>query len=906
MKPFALFAAAACLVSTLAPAQELRHEHYTLPNGLHVILHEDHASPRVAVNLWYRVGARNEPPGRSGFAHLFEHLMFMGTKRVPDNQFDVLMETGGGANNASTSLDRTNYFSSGPSSLLPTLLWLDADRLEDMGLTMTQEKLDVQRGVVRNERRQVIEEAPYVKAYEASYQLLYPQGHPYHNGVMGTHRDLEAATVQDVKDFFATFYVPDNCSLVVAGDFDPATVKPMIEGLFGSLPRGNVAPQAAPSTPRLDKTIRVTSLDKVQLPKVAFAYHSPGQMGDGDAEMDILGRVLSDGENSRLYERLVVREQLAAEVSAFQDASALGSVFRVEVLALPDADLSRVEAVMDEELARLVREGPTSEELSQRQNVIEMTLLSSLQGLEARADRLNQYLYFWGTPDGLARDLARYRNATVASCKAWAAAVLRPDARLVQRVLPEEPTRSANGRDARPADFAAKAFNPPAPTTCTLPNGAKALVFPRTGLPLVSVEILFQPGTALDGPEEAGRSALLAEMLSQGTVNRTASEFAQAMQAAGATFGADNTQETFRVSIESLKRGLPTALGLAAEAIATPRMAPEDFDRVKSLQIENLRQADEEPRIAAAKAAMRMLLSETNPYGTPAAGVPETIDALTLDSLRAAMAAIIRPEQMTIAIAGDVTEAEARQILDATLGRWSANAPAPTPRAASFEVPDAGPGLRVGLVERPGAVQTMIMFAGPGVALRDDSRVQRRMLNTVLGGSFTSRLNQNLREKNKFTYGARSAFPMHPSTGVFTAASSVESGVTGAALREFVGELRRIASGDISADEAFKARNITLDAIGESLSTVSGISSLAIDLTAGGLPWGSVGADISAVQSLDAAALNRLAPQAIDPSKCVLVLVGDSETIREQYGQVKGELNLPDLIMIDSLARPAK
>ena len=252
------------------------------------------------------------------------------------------METGGGSNNASTSLDRTNYFSVGLSELLPTLLWLDADRLDDMGVTMTQVKLDLQRDVVRNERRQTVENEPYGKAYETSYQLLYPPSHPYHNGVIGTHADLEAATVQDVQDFFATFYTPGNCSLVVAGDFDSATIKPLVADLFGTLPRGNAPSRQEVPAATLARVVRTTSLDAVELPKIMFAYHSPRAYQPGDAEATLLSRVLADGPFSRLYDRLVLGEELAVDVGASQDAAMLGSVFRVEVTAKPGSDLARI------------------------------------------------------------------------------------------------------------------------------------------------------------------------------------------------------------------------------------------------------------------------------------------------------------------------------------------------------------------------------------------------------------------------------------------------------------------------------------------------------------------------------------------------------------------------------------
>lgn len=301
-----------------AAGQDVKCEKYSLPNGMTVILHEDHSLPTVTINTWFRVGAQDEPPGRSGFAHLFEHLMFMGTARVPGNDFDVLMETGGGANNASTDLHRTNYFSWGPSSLLPTLLWLDADRLEDMGLQMNADKVNKQRDVVRNELRQSVENAPYGKANEMVNKLLFPPSHPYYTGVIGTHEDLEAANVTNVKDFFSTFYVPNNASLVVAGDFKSDEIKPLVASLFGTLPAGQHVTRkyTLPTEPiavKLGEIRRFTCIDKVELPKVQFNYSSPRAYTAGDAEMTLAGSILASGKSSRLYTRLIIKEGLARD-----------------------------------------------------------------------------------------------------------------------------------------------------------------------------------------------------------------------------------------------------------------------------------------------------------------------------------------------------------------------------------------------------------------------------------------------------------------------------------------------------------------------------------------------------------------------------------------------------------------
>ena len=899
--------APAALCFALAHAalgQSLACEKYTLPNGMKVILHEDRSIPRATINIWYRVGARDEPAGRSGFAHLFEHLMFMGTRRVPGNQFDVLMETNGGANNASTSLDRTNYFSWGPASMLPTLLWLDADRLEDMGLMMDQDKLDTQRGVVRNELRQTVENTPYGKAYEATYQLLYPAGHPYHNGVIGTHADLESAHVQNAKDFFASFYQPNNASIVIAGDFDSAAIRPLVADLFGTLPVGNVGPQASAPQPRLNRVIRSTTLDKVQLPAVGFCYHSPATFAEGDAEMDLLASVLADGNNSVLYKRLVVQDGLAADVSAFQDGGALGSVFRLSVLALPDADLSRIERVVDEELANLCRTGPDADDLDRRKRRTDMRLLNSVQSIESRADVLNTYEYYFGEPNSLERDRARYRSVSVASVKAWASAILRQDARLIQRVLPEEPQRTAAPRDTRPPDAPVVVFAPPAPETFRLDNGLTVQVFTQRSLPLVSMGLVLAPGTALDDPAQAGRAELLADMLDEGTTSMTGDAFASEVQGLGATFGAGASHESLSASMTVLRTGLDRGFALFAQAVTAPRLDAADWQRVHTLHIENLRQNDDDPSALAAKVSSRLLWGNANPYGTPVGGTVTTAGGLKLDDIRAAHTSLVVPGAATLIVAGDVSVDEVRALATAHLGAW--RNPADATRALSnfgFARPTT-PGVRVYVVDRPGAVQTTIQLRAPSVRFTDPTRVPLSLVTTALGGSFTSRLNQNLREKQKLAYGARSAAFTGPSLGAFTATAGVEAGKTGLALREFFRELAKMRSGDISTDEAAKVKALARDDTASSFGTLAGTVAQAAELAANRAPWTTIADDSAAINAADAASLNALARRAIDMDNAVLVLVGDRKLVLDQITDPALGLGLPTPIVVDAEGMP--
>ncbi len=906
--PLAAATAPLALLALSAPcahAQEVKIEKYKLPNGMTVILHEDHSLPVATINTWYRVGAQDEPPGRSGFAHLFEHLMFMGTKRVPGNQFDVLMETGGGANNASTDLHRTNYYSWGPSKLLPTLLWLDADRLEDMGLQMTDEKVDKQRDVVRNELRQSVENAPYGKAGEAVYKLLYTPDHPYYYGVIGTHQDLEAANVTNVKDFFANFYVPSNASLVVAGDFDSAQIKPLIEKLFASIPAGQpiVRKYQAPTEPipgKIAGVKRYTAIDKIQLPKVEFTYHSPVAFGPGDAEMDLAASVLADGKSSRLYKRLVIDEKLAADVGADQQGFPLGGLFQIFVLAKPDADLAKVEAIMDEEIAAFLKNGPTTEELERQKASKELASLTSLQNIERKADKLNEYEYYWGEPNSFKRDLERYRKASAGDVKTWAGRTLLKDHRVIVHVLPEEPQRAPSARDSRPTDSKEGSFALPPAESFTLKNGLKVHLWNDKELPLVSMRLIAQTGGPLDAPGAQGTASLAAEMMGEGTADLDSLAFENAVQAIGGTFRSSADHETIDASMTILKRSIDRGISLFADAVRRPRFDGKDFDRVKSLALDQLRQAREVPTAVASFVGDRLINGENNPYGWPSAGTVKTVEPATLQSVKAAYTQIVQPGACTLLIAGDLTAEEAKSAAEKAFGDWKPAA-AREPLHADYSMVQRDK-LHVAIINRPGATQTFIRFVAPGVKYSDPSRVQRRLLSTLLGGSFTSRLNQNLREDHGYTYGARSRYDMQVAAGNFSAGASVKADVTGAALKEFMNEFKRLQAGDVTDAEAAKGRETLRNETVRGFQGLGGMLSAAATPLVNGLPFDTVTKDLEATSKLTAADINTLAKSAIPIDSGVLVLVGDKQLILDQIK----DLGLPPAVEYDADANVVK
>jgi zinc protease len=423
-------------------AQSLRvpYTTFTLPNGLQVLLHEDHSVPVVAVNTWYHVGSSDERAGRTGFAHLFEHIMFMGSQHVPTGEFDRLLEAAGADNNGSTTEDRTNYYEDGPANALPLMLYLDSDRLGFLVPEITVEKVDIQRGVVQNERRQSYENRPYGLAQENILERLYPANHPYHWPVIGSMKDLQAATLDDVRRFFQTYYTPNNATLAIAGDISPGDARALVARYFGDIPRGPAVTRTPPPAVHLTADVAAMLEDRVQLPRVYDAWHTVKAFADDDAVLDVVANVLAGGRSSRLYRRLVYELQIATDVAAFQDGSRIDGDFEIFATARPGHELGELQRVIDEELRKLANAGPTAREVERARNTFEAQFLSRMErvgGFGGKADQLNYYNYFVGTPDYFQKDLDRYGRVTAAGVQRAVQTFVTAAHRVVLSVVPQ-------------------------------------------------------------------------------------------------------------------------------------------------------------------------------------------------------------------------------------------------------------------------------------------------------------------------------------------------------------------------------------------------------------------------------------------------------------------------------------
>ncbi|MEM7306745.1 MAG: pitrilysin family protein [Planctomycetota bacterium] len=869
-------------------------ETYRLANGLLVTLHEDHSLPQVVIDTWYWVGSKDELPRRTGFAHLFEHLMFMGTERVPDNQFDVLMETGGGWNNASTSSDRTNYFSVGPSALLPTLLWLDADRLEALGQNMTLAKLDSQRAVVRNERRQTSENTPYGIGSLLLPGLMYPEGHPYHHPVIGSHEDLEAATVEDVVSFFDTFYTTTNASLVVAGDFDPAKVVHEIERTFGQIPRREPPPHRSAPPASLAGVVREVAFDKVRFPKLILAWHSPPYLEAGDGEMDLVGSMLADGPSSRLVRKLVHELRIAQDVVAYQASGELGSTFHIEVIPAGEHGLDEVKAAVEAELATLLHEGPGAAELARVQASMEAGFLQGMESLFARADRMNAYLRHFGEADGFQRDLERWTGATPADVTKWARRVFVPE-HVDLRILPEGSDvpagwtsaaavaeAAANRLDEGPGEVAGgDDFTAPAPVELALEGGMRLIALPRPGSGLFSGAVFGRGGPGALAADQAGLASLAMTMLGSGAADEDAAAFAESVELLGASIDAGVGRYGVTIQVEGLASRLDATLDRFADVVLRPNLTADDFAREKALAEAAVAARADNPRAVATNVARALAFGRAHPSGGATGGYADTVASLAHDDVAPALAALLHPGNATFVFAGDFDPEALRDKLNARFAGWQPTVDAPPVPAAAVEAAPAG---RMVVVDRPGAAQTVVYLMRPiGAPASDVARATRDCANTLLGGSFTSRLNQNLRERNNFTYGAGSRIRHEGDQHVLYATTAVHTPVTGAALIELRRELDGLATGNVTADELAKAIETIRANLISNLETTSGTRSSLLEQIDQSRSQDALARDLAALDGVTLEGVNALATSGMFAwSDFQIVLVGDRAAVLPQ------------------------
>jgi zinc protease len=884
---------------------QLKFEKYKLDNGLEVILSEDHRLPMVAVNIWYHVGPANELPGRTGFAHLFEHMMFEGSRHVPGSSHFHFLEAAGASDiNGTTDFDRTNYFETLPSNQLELALWLESDRMGYLPDKLDQANLSNQQDVVRNERRQGLENAPYGVVEEGVFHQIFPKEHPYYAQVIGSHLDIQSAKLEDVRNFFKLYYAPNNASLAIVGDFDPEKARELVEKYFGPLKRGEDVPRIKAHTPPITSERRATIQDNVQLPRVYMAWLTSPIFKPGDAEADLAATILGGGKSSRLYKKLVYEKQIALDVAVNQQSLILGSVFEIQATAKPGVKPEDLEKAINTELEGMRKGGPSNAELARARNVIESRIIAGLEtlgGFGGVADRLNSYNHYLGTADFLAADIGRYENASIESVQAFAQGQLNTNQRVVVYGIPgkqdlgaEVPTPKAEQKDTAknggepvnpdaewrketPKPGTASALHLPVPEQFKLSNGLTVLFSERRGLPLVAASLVFRAGSGANPAERPGLASVTARMLQQGTEKRSALQIADRAADLGATLGSRASTDDSVVSTRSLTRSFPDALELLADVALHPVFPQDEMERVRSERLAALVQEKDDPNTTATRVLFAALYGAHNAYGYPETGTAESIKEISREDLQHFWQQNYLPNEAALIVAGNVKLAALRPLLEKAFGEWKAGKSS-VPAIGAPETTDA----RLILVDRPGAPQTTLVCFSIGPARSTPDYPQIEVMNTDLGGLFSSRINMNLREAHGYTYGAGSAFLYRRAPGPFIVFSDVRTDVTAPATAEVFNELRRMRDSLMTPAELILSKDSIARSLPGRFERGTDAAGSFAELFAYDLPLDYYSNLPDRINAVTAEQAQAMAQKYILPEKIIVLAVGDRAKIEEE------------------------
>lgn len=902
-----IFACMILMLSAFALAAEpeaqgprLDIESYRLPNGLKVALHRDSSVPRVTVCVAYHVGSKNERAGRTGFAHFFEHMMFRGTKNVPN--YDIPLQETGAQSNAFTSEDMTVYFETVSTEYLERALYLEAERLAFLPTALDQSKFETEREVVKNERRQSVDNVPYGLVDETLLARVFPKGHPYSWSVIGSMKDLNAASLDDLKAFFAEYYHPANATLCLVGDFDPDQARALIKRYFEPLAPGKPAAPVKARKADLEPT-RVELADEVKLPRIHWAWPSVADDHPDAAALDLLSVILAGGETSRLYKSLVRDLRLAKDVAAGSDTKEIDGMFQLQATASEGKPTEEIEKVFAREIARLKAESPSPDELARGLARHETAAYSRLTRSIGRAITIGTGFAQYDDPEHYRKEFARYFKVTPDDIRRVAETYLA-DAKVVVLVRPvrqgeakseaapvgPEPSDapSANSRAPRrpapgldwsklPGPASPIPFHPPGFVRKTLANGIDLWIAPWKTLPLVQVTLQAPVGTGDDPAGKSGLAGLTARLLDQGTKTKTATELAEAFEKLGAGVRVAAGADDIGVGTAVLARNLEPTLTLLAEMLESPRFDPRDFEREKALQLASLLQGPDDVSWIARRVLPILMHGPDHPYGKPASGYTETVKGLTLDDVRAFHASGFGPKGTNLIVTGDVDPDALTALLERTLGRWKAANHGPGPRPDSQAKYEPG---TVYLVDKPGAVQSVINVGRRWVDRRDSRYMATLVGNHLLGEDFLSRLNQNLREEHGYTYGAGSAFSFHRSKSVWRVSTSVRTDATAPALMEILKELDSLpAAKPITPLELGQARSAEARSFPENFESPSGIAGELAELAEFDLPADTLDTFLPDLEKVSLAEVQKSMAEVVAPAERLILVVGDRKTV---------------------------
>ena len=878
--------------------ENIAFEKTTLSNGLDVILHEDHSIPLVAVNVWYHVGSKDEELGRTGFAHLFEHVMFEGSKHHNSSHFEPLQKVGANLNGSTTS-DRTNYWEDVPSNHLELALWLEADRMGFLIDALDQQRFDIQRDVVKNERRQSYENRPYGMAHWQIQEALFPLPHPYHWMTIGSQEDLDAASLDDVKDFFRRFYSPSNGSLAIAGDIDSQATLDMVDKYFGSLQPGPSVPRFGRFDSGLKGRVELEMRDRVSLPRMYIAWPTPPHLTSDDPALELLRGVLSDGLSSRLYKTLVYEKQIAQNAGASFHASEVAGQFVVDVTAAEGHDLDEIQAATEEVLSSISSNPPTEEEIDRAKNRLEAQhyrQLTHIGGFGGRADDLNHFNVFAGDPGMINTSIDDYLKITREDILRVNRSVL--DERQVRlRVLPEKALTASTtqlDRTMMPSPAKEPAFVAPLPDEIQNPNGLNILVLEKHEMPVVSFGLVIPSGTITDPPNKPGLAAFTAQMISEGTREKSSQEIAEAFEFIGARLSAEARREMTLISTETLTKHWKKALKLMAEVVRFPSFPQIELDRVRREHLTDLRRAKDDSGFIAEQVMPGLIFGKDSKYGHSSVGTEDSVSSFTKADIESYFNNYYRPQNATLVVAGDVSLNEAQLEISSVFGDWT-NA---TLVNSGYEdlSNDSEALTTIYLVDKPGAAQSVIRAGHTTISRANQDYFKLVLLNFIFGGQFSARLNQNLRQDKGYSYGFHSSISWFKEASAFVAGGSVQTAVTKESVQEILKEFSDIhGMRPVSSEELTSAQSGMLQGLPAGFERPGQILGSMVQMVLHDLPrdyFRTVGDKLSDVKLKE---INLSSQEQVHPEKLTILVVGDRSIIENGLH----ELGLPIVVLND-------
>ncbi len=879
---------------------DIRYEKFVLKNGLTVIVHEDHKAPIVAVNVWYHVGSKNERPGKTGFAHLFEHLMFGGSEHHPSRYIEAMEPIGATDLNGTTNNDRTNYFENVPTSALDYTLWLESDRMGHLLGAIDQKTLDLQRGVVQNEKRQG-ENQPYGMAFQHITANTYPVGHPYSWTVIGSMDDLNAASLGDVQEWFKTYYGPSNTVIVLAGDIDVKTARQKVEKYFGDIPPG--PPIAAQRTwiAKMTGSHRQVMQDRVPQARLYKVWNVPQTGSPEEPYLDLLASVLAQGKNSRLYKRLVYDEQIATSVNCFNASNEIGGQFIIVVTARPGDDVTKVEKALDEELARILESGPDAHEL---ERVKVLRLSSFVRGVEriggfgGKSDLLASSQVYEGSADAYKNTLKRIQAATPDDVRSAGRRWLS-DGVFALEVRPYPPyAASSEGADrSKVPDLGAfPELRFPKLEHATLPNGLKIVLAERHETPLVNFWMAFDAGYAADQPVLPGTAQAVSAVVTAGTRTRPdALKIGDEQEMLGAQLNAFSNLDLTVLRLSALKGKLEPSLELYADVILNPVFPQGELDRQKNLQLAAIKREKVTGVLLAQRVLPALLYGNEHAYGgsLTGSGTEASVSKLTRNDLVKFHDAWFHPNNATLIIVGDTTMAEIRPKIEKLFASWKPGT-APVKSIGRVSVPQKS---AVYLLDRPGALQSDIFVGQVAPPRNSPDEISLETVNAILGSDFGARINMNLREDKHWSYGATSILFAARGQQPLLTYAPVQSDKTKEALdelnKEFHGIVGQRPASPAELERAQKTMTLSLPGSNETINELGG---RALDMVRFGLPDDYYQSFVTKVRSLQVSGINDTAKSILHPDNLVWVVVGDRSKIEPGIRQ----LGLGDIKLLDA------